>query len=151
VVIEAVLVALVSVIFFYNHPIKGIIESTGVADVAGFAVFLVLAFFILFIGSIFLALWTHIWVYAVGGRKGVMTTVKTVLYSLTPFMLIGWIPLVGWIIGAVWSIVLGVIGIRELQEISTGRAAAAILLSFVIAFLLFFAFAIVLAIDLLSV
>ena len=36
VVIEAVLVALVSVVFFYNHPIKGIIESSGVADVGGF-------------------------------------------------------------------------------------------------------------------
>ena len=49
-----------------------------------------------------------------GGRKGVMTTVKAILYSLTPFMLIAWIPVVGWIIGTVWSIVVGVIGIREL-------------------------------------
>ena len=140
VVIEAVLVALVSVVFFYNHPIKGIIESSGVADVGSFALFLVIAFFILFIGSIFFALWTHIWVYVVGGRKGVMTTVKAVLYSLTPFMLIAWIPVAGWIIGTVWSIVLGVIGIRELQGMSTGRAAAAIILSFVVVFIILLIF-----------
>jgi hypothetical protein len=140
VVIEAVLLALVSVVFLYNHPIKGIIESSGVADVASFGLFLVIAFFVLFIGSIVFALWTHIWVYVMGGRKGVMTTVKAILYSLTPFMLIGWIPVVGWIIGTVWSIVLGVIGIRELHVISTGRAAGAIILSFVIAFFILLIF-----------
>ena len=75
-----------------------------------------------------------------GGRKGVMTTVKVMLYSLTPFMLIAWIPVVGWIIGTVWSVVLGVIGIRDLQEMSTGRAAAAIILSFIVVFILLLVF-----------
>jgi len=150
VVIDAVLTALVSVIFFYNHPIKGIIESSGVADVGSFAIFLVLAFFILFIGSIVLALWTHIWVYAVGGRKGVMTTVKAVLYGLTPFMLIGWIPFVGWVIGIVWSFILTIIGIRELQGLSTGRAAVGVILSYVIAIFLIFVFAMLIAVDLLA-
>ena len=143
VVIDAVLTALVSVIFFYNHPIKGIIESSGVADVGSFAIFLVLAFFILFIGSIVFALWTHIWVYAAGGRKGVMTTIKAILYSLTPFMLIGWIPYVGWVIGIIWSFILAIIGVLELQGISTGRAAAGVILSFVIAILLLVVFGLI--------
>ena len=144
VVIEAVLFALVGVIFFYNNPILGgIIKSNGVADIGAFAVILILGFFTLFFGSIVFALWTHIWVYAAGGRKGVMTTIKAILYSLTPFMLIGWIPYVGWVIGIAWSFILAIIGIRELQGISTGRAAVGIILSYVIAIFLLVMFGLI--------
>jgi hypothetical protein len=36
------------------------------------------------------------------------------------------------IIGAIWSFILAIIGVKELHEISTGRAAAAVILAAVI-------------------
>jgi hypothetical protein len=82
---------------------------------------------VLFIG----AAWVHIWVWLLGGRKGYLVTLKAIAYGATPNLLLGWIPLAG-IIGAVWSFILSIIGVRELHEISTGRAAAAVILAAVI-------------------
>lgn len=75
--------------------------------------------------------WMHIWVYLCGGRKGVGQTVKAMAYGSTPSLLLGWIPFVGIIFG-IWSIVVSIIGIRELHEISTGRAVLAYLLGAII-------------------
>ncbi len=75
--------------------------------------------------------WLHLFVWLLGGRKGYIQTVKAVMYAATPSQLLGWIPIVS-IIGMIWGLVLEVIGIRELQEISTGRAIAAVILSVVV-------------------
>ncbi len=72
--------------------------------------------------------WLHIFVWLLGGRKGYFQTVKTLTYGTTPGLLIGWIPLIG-IIGLIWDLILVVIGIRELQEMSTERSVAAVLLA----------------------
>jgi len=71
-------------------------------------------------------LWVHLWVHLLGGRKGITRTVNAVYYGNTPYLLLGWIPFVG-IIGIVWSAVLWILGIREMQEIPTGRAVAAVI------------------------
>ena len=47
-------------------------------------------------------------------------------------MLIGWIPLIGIILGGIWSLILSILGIRELHQISTGRAAGAVILAAII-------------------
>ena len=52
---------------------------------------------------------------------------KAVLYSATPTVLLGWIPLISFI-AVLWSLVLRIIGIRELHEITTGRAVLALIL-----------------------
>ena len=75
--------------------------------------------------------WVHLWVWLLGGRKGYEQTVKAIMYGNTPYLLLGWIPLVGIIFG-IWSLVLEILGIRELQEISTGRAVAAVLLAIIV-------------------
>jgi hypothetical protein len=72
-------------------------------------------------------LWVHLWVYVFGGRKGITRTINAVYYGNTPYLLIGWIPFVG-IIGIIWSAVLWIVGIREMQEISTGKAVAAVII-----------------------
>ncbi|MDI6917573.1 MAG: Yip1 family protein [Thermoplasmatales archaeon] len=72
--------------------------------------------------------WLHLWVYVVGGRKGIAQTIKSCMYSATPSYLIGWIPCIGFI-GSIWSLVLNVIGIKQLHEISTWRAVAAFILA----------------------
>jgi len=76
--------------------------------------------------------WLHLFVYLLGGRKGYLETVKSLIFGSTPYMLIGWIPLVGIIIGGIWSLILSILGIRELHQISTGRAAGAVILAAII-------------------
>jgi hypothetical protein len=89
-----------------------------------------------FIFAAIFGIWLHIFVYLMGGRKGFWETEKSVFYNLTPTMLIGWIPFIGAFIGAIWSIILGVIGVRELHEMSTQKAAIAVILAVIIAFVL---------------
>lgn len=79
-------------------------------------------------------LWLHLWVLVVGGRKGLWQTEKAVLYGSTPFLLIGWIPVIGLVLGGLWAIVLQILGIRELQELSTTKAILALIIPFVIIF-----------------
>jgi hypothetical protein len=97
--------------------------------------FPVMVFFMMLVGSVICTLvfaaWLHLWVYVVGGRKGIMLTVNTVIYGSTPLLLLGWIPFLG-IIFTLWSLVLGVLGIRELQEISTGKAIFAVAIAVII-------------------
>lgn len=94
---------------------------------------------VLFIGTIvggivavFIAgLWLHIFVWLLGGRKDYFQTLKALMYGSTPGLLISWIPIIGFI-GALWTLILVTLGIQELQEISTGRAVAAVIFAIVI-------------------
>jgi len=88
----------------------------------------IVAVIFLFIGGI----WLHIWVYIAGGRKGYMHTVKALAYGSTPVMIIGWIPVIGPFIGGIWTLVLEVLSVREIHQISTARAAIAVILSVII-------------------
>jgi hypothetical protein len=74
--------------------------------------------------------WTHIFVWAFGGRKGYGNTMKAFAYGYTPVFLFGWLPFVGMLF-SIWALVLNIIGIRQLHEISTGRAIGAVLLGIV--------------------
>ncbi|MFA5266427.1 MAG: Yip1 family protein [Methanoregula sp.] len=74
------------------------------------------------------SLWTHLWVYLLGGRKGFSQTLHALLYSLTPNLLLGWIPIVG-MFASLWTLVLMFFGIREFQELDDGRTIGVILLS----------------------
>jgi len=74
--------------------------------------------------------WTHLFVWAFGGKKGYGNTIKAFAYGNTPVFLFGWLPFVGMLF-SIWALVLNIIGIRQLHEISTGRAVGAVLLSIV--------------------
>jgi hypothetical protein len=54
-----------------------------------------------------------------------------VIYGSTPRLLLGWIPFLG-ILFALWSLVLCVLGVRELHGISTGKAAVAVVVAILI-------------------
>jgi hypothetical protein len=88
------------------------------------------------IGLIIGGAWLHLWVYVCGGRKGYTQTVKAVAYGGTPFYVLGWLPFLNFI-GAIWAFVVEIIGIRELHEISTGRAVAAALLAIIIPMIIY--------------
>ena len=87
------------------------------------------------IGVFFQGLFQHIFVLLVGGEQGVVQTLKASMYSGVPALVLGWIPIVN-IIAGIWSFVLLVLGIRELHEISTARAIAAVLIPGVLFILL---------------
>jgi hypothetical protein len=78
------------------------------------------------------AIWLHIRVYIAGGRKGYMETVKSLAYGSTPGMITGWIPIIGPFIGGIWTLVLEVLSVREIHQISTERAAIAVILAVII-------------------
>ena len=84
-----------------------------------------------FIITLIFAAWLHLWVYLLGGRKGIMQTFKAIIYGHTPRLLLGWIPFIGFIF-VLWSLALGILGIRELQEMSTGKAILAVAIAVMI-------------------
>lgn len=80
--------------------------------------------------------WLHLWVFILGGRKGIWQTGKSVCYSATPSLLLAWIPVIGTLVGLVWTVIINVIGIKELHGLSDNRAALAVVLAVVVAVIL---------------
>jgi len=93
-------------------------------------IFALLAVLGAFAGLFISGSWAHLFVRAFGGRKGYGNTIKAFAYGNTPVFLFGWLPFVGMLF-SLWALVLNIIGIRQLHEISTGRAVGAVLLSIV--------------------
>ncbi|PKL68441.1 MAG: hypothetical protein CVV30_11050 [Methanomicrobiales archaeon HGW-Methanomicrobiales-1] len=89
-----------------------------------------------FVLTLLFAAWLHLWVYLLGGRKGIMQTIKAIIYGHTPRLLLGWIPFIGFIF-MLWSLALGILGIRELQEMSTGKAILAVAIAVIIPLIVF--------------
>lgn len=100
-----------------------LMETIGMVVVAIILVIASLILLFVFAG------WLHLFVYLLGGRKGYAETVKAMIFGSTPYMLIGWIPVIGLFVGGIWSLILEILGIRELHQVSTGRAAGAVVLS----------------------
>ena len=82
---------------------------------------------------------THLFVWILGGNAGYKQTLKSYLYSSTPALLLGWIPWIN-IIAMIWSFILNIVGISELQKISKARAFLAIVLPVIIFASMFIAF-----------
>jgi hypothetical protein len=56
-----------------------------------------------------------------GGNGNYSSTYRALTYSLTPFLILGWIPFLGIIFG-VYSLYLSVLGISKLHEVSIIKA-----------------------------
>ncbi|MGD9818717.1 MAG: YIP1 family protein [Desulfomonilaceae bacterium] len=90
--------------------------------------------FELYLGS--LALHVSMMIFA-AKKEGFETTLRIMAYSSGPNVFYA-IPLIGWLIAAVWTFWLTVVGIREISVVSTARAfLAAIAPSFLVVALLF--------------
>ncbi len=95
----------------------------------------IIAFYILMIAGAFIGgTILHIFVYIIGGRKGVSQTIKAVMYGSTPGLLLGWIPILG-IFAWIWALILQIRGLRVLQGLTTGRATAGVFAFIFISFL----------------
>ena len=82
-------------------------------------------------------------------NAGFEATFRSVAYASMPG-LISWIPLVGWLVGVVWSTVLSIFGIREVHSTTTGRAALVVLIPLVLLFLIFAVLALAVGIAIFS-
>jgi hypothetical protein len=70
-------------------------------------------------------------------NAGFEATFRVVSYSWV-YQLISWIPLIGWIVGPIWGIVLLTFGIREVHNTSTGQALLIVLIPVAVVLLLVF-------------
>ncbi|MEN6443135.1 MAG: Yip1 family protein [Methanoregula sp.] len=99
------------------------------------AVFFVVIFVAGLIFTLLCSAWVHLWVWVVGGRKGIMQTVRAIMYGMTPNLLLGWVPVVG-VIFFIWALILEILGIRELHGISTSKAVIAMAIAVIIPLIL---------------
>ena len=144
--INAVLSAIVSLAIAsaVRTTITSIFTQAGIplpavtgAGVIGIALMMIIVQFVLvFIG----AAWLHVFVWLLGGRRGYLQTLKAIIFGSTPTMLFGWIPFIGFLAG-LWSLVLGIFGLQELQNMTTLKAVLAIFFSVMIVILIAIAIA----------
>ena len=124
-IIFALAFGLISGMIGLLFPLPGWLPAVGLLLVPIMIGFMVVGGIVgIFIGGA----WTHLWVYLLGGREGYTQTVKALAYGATPSYVIGWVPFVGFA-GAIWALVVQIIGLRELHAITTGRAVGAYLLA----------------------
>lgn len=126
-VISAVLL---SVFMIGTSPVPGAVTG-GISGIVIFLIILIGGF----IGALVFGAWLHLWVYIVGGRRGIGQTIRTVMYGSTPSLLFGWIPFIGFFF-TLWSLVLMILGISETQEISSLKATLAVALAVMIPLIL---------------
>ena len=129
--LHAALSAVLAALAIEILPMAGMITWGHSGPVVVFFVSLVTGF----AGILVFGAWLHLWVYIFGGRRGIRQTMKAVMYGDTPFLLFGWIPFIGFVI-VLWSLVLGILGIRELQETSSLKAILAVALAVMIPLIL---------------
>lgn len=122
----------------------GIMKEAGTGIGSAIIIFVALMIFLIagaFIGGAI----THIFVYIVGGRSGIVQTIKAGMYGSTPSLLFGWIPVIEFIV-LIWSLAAEVIGIRQLHELTTWKAISVVILMIISAIILTIALAAVIAI-----
>ena len=120
-IIYSVLVFIVFAVTFTAFPgvISGLLPPGFGIELSLYLAFLL---FVIHLYGVFLSgLAYHVFVILFGGKEGVVQTIKTVMYASTPDLLLGWIPIVS-AAGAVWTLILIIIGIRENQEMPLGRS-----------------------------
>ncbi|HLB71654.1 MAG: YIP1 family protein [Candidatus Methanoperedens sp.] len=122
----------------------GMIKGAGAG--IGSAIIIFVVFMIILIAGAFIGgAITHIFVYIVGGRRGIAQTIKAGMYGSTPSLLFGWIPVIEFI-AMIWSLVAEIIGIRQLHELTTGKAISVVILMIITAIILTIVLAAVIAI-----
>jgi hypothetical protein len=79
----------------------------------------------------------HLLLLMFGGAKhGFGTTVRVFCYAYSP-ALFGIVPLVGPLVGGVWSVVISIIGLREAHQAATWKPVVAVLVPLVVSMVFF--------------
>ncbi len=127
--------------FLFSEEQKALI--TGVFDVSPFALYIisdVLFYFFGLIMSFVTSYFFYLWLKLFECKEPWNVVYKLTVYSNTPLYLIGWIPFIGAIVGWVYSLILMIIGIREVYNVSTKKAALIYLIPIAILIFLLFVF-----------
>ena len=145
-VLSAIIAAVLFSLFAEKFGMFGALMPAAMVPLITVVSFIV-AFVVGIIGVWIGGLWLHIWVYLVGGRNGIEQTLKALIYGATPFYLLVWIlsvyniapsfllgliPIVVGIIAVIWALIVGIVGVRQLHELSTGKAVLAVILAIII-------------------
>ncbi len=88
-------------------------------------------YILMVVGSLVGGLLLHVFACIVGAKKGIEQTFKALFFGQTPVLLLGWIPVIGWVM-SIWGIVLSIIGLKELHKISLFKAILAYVLLIVV-------------------
>ena len=103
-------------------------EMLGGGGLAQSLVFIVIAPILLVVALFIWAGIVHLLLLLLGGASaGFLATVRVLCYAGTT-QLLGFVPVCGGIVGAIWGIVLDIIGLSEAHKTTTGKAALAVLL-----------------------
>jgi hypothetical protein len=89
--------------------------------------------------SFFAAAVVHVLLLMLGGAPHPYETTFRVICYTWSAGIFNLVPVCGVLIAAIWRIFVQIVGIREAQEVSTGRAAAAVLIPMVVACFCLFA------------
>lgn len=114
--IPALLVTVVKFYFFRNQLVA---FGTLIVIVSGF-MYMIKYYFFGIIGLALAISWVHLWAY-VFGAKGFTNTTKAVLFGLSPFFLLGWIPFFNYFT-YLWSAILCGIGLITLHKLSVRKS-----------------------------
>lgn len=120
-----------------------------VSAFGGFAtaldIFFIYLMFVFGLFTIFISgFMLHCFVLMFGGEKGYRPTLKSMFYAYTPYLLLGWIPIVN-IIALIWTLVLQIIGISVYHEISMNKAILIVLLPIILTIIGVLLFGVVIA------
>ena len=97
----------------------------------GAAMTFVLAYVMFWITMFVGGAWLHVWIKLFGGKGDIDKTFKALVYSDTPYYLLGWIPILS-IIFIIWSWILGIIGLSEYHKIEWWKVFIAEIISGII-------------------
>jgi len=137
----AILLGIVEGTIFYLNADSTFADLAIASNFIGFFSWIFIFFLIAFaftssfFGIFLYGLFQHVFVLLCGGERGIAQTMKAMMYGSVPALIFGWIPVIS-IIAAIWSLVLMIIGIRELHKLSTTAAALVILLPMVLTFVI---------------
>ncbi|MBI3032550.1 YIP1 family protein [Candidatus Woesearchaeota archaeon] len=107
----------------------------GMTGILGFVVQFVVSYIGLIVFSFVLVGILYLWLLLWGGKADYTETYKLWVYASTPQLLLGWIPLVGFL-AWIYKVVLLVIGTEIVHKLSRTRAVLAYVVPMVLLFIL---------------
>ncbi len=127
--ISAVLGGIIGLVLSPLFAVSGDTGEVFAGGIGGFIINLILTPVYAAIGLVIGAGILHLLVllFIRPANAGFEATFRAVSYSWV-YQLISWIPVIGWIVGPIYGVVLLIFGVREVHATTTGKAALVVLI-----------------------